>query len=130
MMDAHEVWRAARASHAAEKGWRRVARTPRRRAAPYRTGPAWSGADVRALRLHLGVTQDELSRRLGMRQQTVSEWEVGKHRPRGASLTLLGVIAERAGFAYLADPPEARGGAERHDGHNTRDGQDGGAHGA
>jgi hypothetical protein len=35
-----------------------------------------------------------------MRQQTVSEWEVGKHRPRGASRTLLSVMAEAAGFTY------------------------------
>lgn len=72
----------------------------RRRQAPYRVQVEWAAAEVRALRQHLGLTQDELSSRLGMRQQTVSEWEVGKHRPRGASLTLLTVIAEQSGFAY------------------------------
>lgn len=90
----------------------------RRREALYRVNQAWRAAEVRALRAHLGVTQEELSRQLGMRQQTVSEWEVGKHRPRGASLTLLGVIAERAGFAYVISATEAAG----------PDGPDGGAH--
>lgn len=83
-----------------------MAATPRRRTARYHVSQenqGWSAAEVRALREHLGVTQEELSRRLGMRQQTVSEWEVGKHRPRGASLTLLNVIAEGAGFAYRTD---------------------------
>ena len=50
-----------------------------------------------------GATQDEFSDHLGTRQQTISEWEVGKHRPRGASRVLLSVIAESAGFSYSAD---------------------------
>jgi DNA-binding transcriptional regulator YiaG len=60
----------------------------------------WDAEGVRALRQHLGLTQEELSARLGMRQQTVSEWEVGKHRPRGASRTLLSTLAEQASFTY------------------------------
>lgn len=56
--------------------------------------------DVRALRQHLGLTQQELGEELGMRQQTVSEWETGQYRPRGASARLLTLIAERAGFEY------------------------------
>ncbi len=35
---------------------------------------------------------------MGTRQQTISEWETGMYRPRGASATLLSIIAERAGF--------------------------------
>jgi DNA-binding transcriptional regulator YiaG len=65
-------------------------------------GREWDAEGVRALRQHLGLTQEELSARLGMRQQTVSEWEVGKHRPRGASRTLLTTIAEQAAFSYGA----------------------------
>ena len=74
-------------------------RASRRRKA-YRVERAWSAEDVRALRQHLGLTQESFSDQLGMRQQTISEWEVGKHRPRGASVTLLNVIAESAGFRY------------------------------
>jgi len=37
---------------------------------------------------------------LGTRQQTISEWEIGMYQPRGASATLLSIIAERAKFDY------------------------------
>ncbi len=40
---------------------------------------------------------------LGVRQQTVSEWEVGAYEPRGASRTVLSLVAERAGFRYSAE---------------------------
>ena len=62
----------------------------------------WDGRRVRALRQHLGASQDALAAELGTRQQTVSEWETGQYAPRGASATLLGIIAERAGFEYEA----------------------------
>ena len=55
---------------------------------------------MRALRGQLGMTQDELARELNVRQQTVSEWETGQYRPRGASEKLLSMVAERAGFRY------------------------------
>lgn len=63
---------------------------------------SWEAAEVRALRRHLGLSQEEMARELGMRQQTVSEWETGQYRPRGASARLLGIIAEGAGFEYRA----------------------------
>jgi DNA-binding transcriptional regulator YiaG len=40
---------------------------------------------------------------LGTRQQTISEWETGMYQPRGASSTLLTMVAERAGFEYKAN---------------------------
>ena len=55
---------------------------------------------MRALRRHLRLSQDGLAAQLGTRQQTVSEWETGRYRPRGASATLLSMIAERAEFGY------------------------------
>lgn len=63
----------------------------------------WDGEAVRALRAHLGVTQGELAEELGVRQQTVSEWETNAYQPRGASVTLLGMVAERASFTYRAE---------------------------
>ena len=59
---------------------------------------------MQALRRHLGLTQSEFSEELGTRQQTISEWETGMYRPRGASATLLTFIAERAKFKYRAGP--------------------------
>ncbi len=64
------------------------------------TPPAWDAATVQALRRHLGQTQQELAGELGVRQQTVSEWETGVYRPRGGSLRLLSMVAERASFPY------------------------------
>jgi DNA-binding transcriptional regulator YiaG len=46
---------------------------------------------------------------LGVRQQTVSEWETGLHRPRGASLHMLSIVKERAA-EYRTDKGEGRGG--------------------
>ena len=68
----------------------------------------WDGGRIQALRRHLGLTQRELSDRLGTRQQTISEWETGMYRPRGASATLLSMIAEQAKFRYEAAPPEKK----------------------
>jgi len=44
-----------------------------------------------------------MARRLGIRQQTVSEWETGQYEPRGTSVTLLGLVAERSSFEYGAE---------------------------
>jgi DNA-binding transcriptional regulator YiaG len=63
-------------------------------------GSGWDGERVRALREHLRATQDEMAAELGVRQQTVSEWETGQYRPRGASARVLTMVAERAGFEY------------------------------
>ena len=77
----------------------RVDRKGRRR-------PVWDAAGVRALRHHLGLTQQKLADELGTRQQTISEWERGLYCPRGASARLLTLVAERADFAYEAVPAE------------------------
>jgi DNA-binding transcriptional regulator YiaG len=67
---------------------------------PTRPGYGWDAARVKALREHLGATQEELAAELNVRQQTVSEWETGQYRPRGASGRLLALVAERADFRY------------------------------
>lgn len=68
----------------------------------------WDSQRIRALRQHLGLTQRELADRLGTRQQTISEWELGLYNPRGASATLLSMVAERANFKYEAAPLKKR----------------------
>ena len=67
-----------------------------------RRRPTWDAAGVHALRRHLGLTQQGLADELGTRQQTISEWERGLYRPRGASARLLTLVAERADFPYEA----------------------------
>jgi DNA-binding transcriptional regulator YiaG len=62
----------------------------------------WDSEGIRALRSHLGLTQQGLADELGTRQQTISEWETGMYRPRGGTATLLSIIAERANFEYPA----------------------------
>jgi transcriptional regulator with XRE-family HTH domain len=70
---------------------------------PYET-ESWDADAIRALRERLGLTQRELADDLGVRQQTVSEWETGIYRPRGASARMLRLVAERAA-SYQADHP-------------------------
>lgn len=60
----------------------------------------WNADTIKALRQHMGLTQKEMSEKLGTRQQTISEWETGMYKPRGATRTLLNIVAERAGFVY------------------------------
>ena len=43
----------------------------------------WNAESVRALRRYLDMSQQQMSEELGIRQQTVSDWELGYHRPRG-----------------------------------------------
>ena len=61
---------------------------------------------MRALRRHLGLSQQGLADEMGTRQQTISEWERDMYRPRGASARLLTLVAERANFAYRASAVE------------------------
>ncbi len=60
----------------------------------------WDAERIKALRDHLGMTQQQLAEELGVRQQTISEWEVGMYAPRRSTSKYLSLIAERAGFAY------------------------------
>jgi DNA-binding XRE family transcriptional regulator len=64
-------------------------------------GPKWDADSIRDLRRHLEMTQQEMSHELGVRQQTISDWECGYHQPRGGMSRLLSIVAERAGYGYL-----------------------------
>ena len=55
---------------------------------------------IQELRRYLKTTQQELADEIGVRQQTVSDWETGVYAPRGASNTMLTFIAERSRFKY------------------------------
>ncbi len=62
----------------------------------------WNADMVRALRHHMSASQGELAEELGVRQQTISEWEKELYTPKKAMSKLLGFVAERAGFKYEA----------------------------
>ena len=63
-------------------------------------GPKWDADSIRSLRRYLEMTQQEMSHELGVRQQTISDWECGYHQPRGGMSRLLTIVAERAGYEY------------------------------
>jgi DNA-binding transcriptional regulator YiaG len=66
----------------------------------------WDATSVRALRRHLDMSQQQMSEELGIRQQTISDWELGYHRPRGGMAHLLTIVAERASFKYRTRKPD------------------------
>jgi len=78
----------------------------------------WDAESIRALRKHMGLTQQQMSEELGTRQQTISEWETGMYRPRGGINRLLTIVAEQVGFEYstsaeaLSSDDEAEDGEE------------------
>ena len=55
---------------------------------------SWSAESITELRARLGLTQAEMAGALGVRQQTISEWETGRYQPRGASVRMLQFLAE------------------------------------
>ena len=77
---------------------------------------AWDAISVKGLRRHMQLTQEQLAEALGVRQQTVSEWETGLHAPRGASGRRLTIVTEQAEFAY-----EAGDGAQRDETQRSED---------
>lgn len=60
----------------------------------------WDSNLIKGLRRHMALTQDELAELLGVRQQTISEWERGAYLPSRATSKYLSLVAERAGFTY------------------------------
>ena len=67
---------------------------------------AWTAEEIKALRIHMELTQKGLAEELGVRQQTISEWETGMYRPRGGMSRYLTLVADRAGFVYRAESGE------------------------
>lgn len=63
----------------------------------------WDARRIKALREHMGMTQQQMADELEVRQQTISEWETGVHKPHRSTQKTLSLVAERAGFAYTVD---------------------------
>jgi DNA-binding XRE family transcriptional regulator len=61
---------------------------------------AWDSTSISGLRRHMGLTQVEFARTLGVRQATVSEWERGAYPVKLSTAKHLSLVAEQAGFQY------------------------------
>lgn len=62
----------------------------------------WNAELIKALRSHMDMSQAEFAQRMGVRQQTVSEWETGTYEPTRATSKHLSLVAEQASFTYGA----------------------------
>lgn len=60
----------------------------------------WDADLVKGLRAYLGMNQKQMAEQLGVRQQTISEWENGLYEPSRAMCKYLSLVAEKAGFDY------------------------------
>lgn len=78
------------------------------RVSPIRKFQGWTGQDIKSLREFAGWSQQELADRLAVRQQTVSDWEIGNHTARRSMSKLLHMIAREVGFPYRMDKEQGR----------------------
>ncbi len=70
----------------------------------------WDKEKIKNLRVKLGLSQAEFAHRLGCRQQTVSEWELGIYLPANAYGRLLATLQNEvagASTSWLMDLEEA-----------------------
>ena len=58
----------------------------------------WSAAAIKALRAYKGLNQEQFASELGVRRETVSEWENSKYEPDRSRRKLLDVLAKQANF--------------------------------
>ncbi len=58
----------------------------------------WTGDAIKALRHHLGMTQAAFAEDLGVRRQTVSEWENKVYEPDRSTLKHLEMVAAKNSF--------------------------------
>lgn len=73
------------------------------RISPIRKSTGWSGEQIKALREYAGWSQQEMADKLAVRQQTISDWEIGNHTARRSMSKLLQMVAEEAGYTYQID---------------------------
>lgn len=58
----------------------------------------WDATAIRALRLHMNLTQSQFAAAIGVRRQTISEWENGVYAPDRSTMKHLGLVAEKETF--------------------------------
>lgn len=60
----------------------------------------WDADLIRAMRKHINASQAKLAEIIGVRPQTISEWECGDYLPKRSMCMYLTIIAERVGFQH------------------------------
>ncbi len=65
----------------------------------------WQQDAIRALRKHMSLTQMEFAEQMGVRRQTVSEWENGVYDPDRSTSKFLELLAKTAHFEPPAESP-------------------------
>jgi DNA-binding transcriptional regulator YiaG len=63
----------------------------------------WHQDAIRALRKHMSLTQMQFAEQMGVRRQTVSEWENGVYDPDRSTAKFLELIAKQANFEVPAE---------------------------
>ena len=58
--------------------------------------------DVKAVRVKVGMTQEQFAARFGFSTATLRQWERGDRTPRGPALVLLNVIERNPGAVIAA----------------------------
>ena len=66
---------------------------------------AWKAEAIRALRTYKKLNQEQFASELGVRRETVSEWENSKYEPDRSKCKLLSIIAKQANFAKPSAEP-------------------------
>jgi DNA-binding transcriptional regulator YiaG len=59
----------------------------------------WNADAIKALRIAKGLNQGQFASELGVRRETVSEWENSKYEPDRSKRKLLNIIAKQVNFA-------------------------------
>lgn len=67
----------------------------------------WDQTAIRALRKHMKLTQAQFAETLGVRRQTVSEWENGVYLPDRSTSKHLELVAEKEDFNPLPEDEAA-----------------------
>jgi DNA-binding transcriptional regulator YiaG len=76
------------------------------------------GAEIKALRKHLDLTQEEFAHEVGVTFATVNRWENGKSKPSRLAVRALRQMQAEAGIS----PPKPKAARSRARGRATRSG--------
>ncbi|MDG2989869.1 helix-turn-helix domain-containing protein [Candidatus Synechococcus calcipolaris G9] len=59
----------------------------------------WNADAIKALRIAKGLNQEQFASELGVRRETISEWENSKYEPDRSKCKLLNIVAKQVNFA-------------------------------